>query len=73
MSYPVKATLLLLLSHRYMYHTFLSLGADFLTITFTYAFHILIATHTFQYCKNKLYLALGDGDKTFKKKKGTLS
>ena len=49
-----------------MYNKFLSSGIDFLTITFTYAFHILIVTHRFQYCKSKLYMALG-GDKTLKK------
>ena len=72
MSYPVKVTLLLLLSHQYMYHI-LSLGVDFLTITFTYGFHILTATHTFQLCKSKPYMTLRGGDKTLKKKKETLS
>lgn len=43
------------------------------TITSTYTFYILIATHTFQYCKSQLYMALGGGDKTLKKKKETLS
>ena len=72
MSCPVRVTLLLLLSHQYMYQMFLSPGVDFLAITFTYGFHILIATHTFQYCKSKLYITLGGGDKTLKKKKETL-